>query len=90
MKHVMSTRFLVVLLCLASVAGAAGSMAVQGWAQYARVGWSVQGVRPLSEPLDTETQFDLGSPFERCLAAVDGAELPGWMWECHEFEWQAR
>jgi len=52
------------------------------------VGWGVRGVRPVSSP--TEVQFDLGSDFERCLAAVEAAHLPGWMWECHEFEWQAK
>lgn len=34
--------------------------------------------------------FDISNPFERCLAAVESAELPGWMWECNEFRWQSR
>lgn len=30
--------------------------------------------------------WDLGNDFDRCLAAMDAAEIPGWMWECREFE----
>lgn len=30
--------------------------------------------------------FDLANPFDRCLAAMEAAEIPGWMWECREYE----
>lgn len=28
--------------------------------------------------------WDLTDPWERCLAAMEQAEIPGDMWECHE------
>jgi hypothetical protein len=27
---------------------------------------------------------DLTDPFDRCLSAVESAELPAWVWECHQ------
>lgn len=41
-----------------------------------------------STPVDWEPEprhsFDLVNPWERCLAAMEEAEIPGDMWECHE------
>jgi hypothetical protein len=29
--------------------------------------------------------WDLANPWERCLAAMEAAEIPGDMWECYEY-----
>lgn len=86
----MSTRFLVVLLAgtavLSSALSVGGYALGQVWAR--ELSGQAAQVSPIvwteSVP-DPERSFDLGSDFERCLAAMDAAHLPGWMWECHEF-----
>ena len=74
----MTIRALLAIVALSAVAGAAG------WnigAQHFRapvVRWEVREVH----------EFDLSDPWERCLAAVEDARIPGWMWECREFPGQ--
>lgn len=41
------------------------------------------GIRLVPVP-DEVHVWDLTSPWDRCLAAMEGAELPDWMWECRE------
>ena len=52
------------------------------------VGWNVgaQAFRPVvvhTEPRRFHN-WDIADPWERCLAAMEAAEIPGDMWECHE------
>lgn len=69
----MPLRVFVTLLATAAVAGA--------------VGWNL-GVQ-LSRQVVVHVEYrripwDLSDPWERCLAAMEQAEIPGDMWECHE------
>lgn len=72
-SHLVSTRFAVAMLIMASVAGAVG----------ADLG------RTLTAPTVVRVRevhsFDLANPWERCLDAMEAAEIPGDMWECYEY-----
>jgi hypothetical protein len=88
-KHLVSTKFLTgLMLGVALASSAATLVGFHAGRELAReiltpdapmIVWT-------EEVPDPERSFDLGSDFERCLAAMDAAELPGWMWECREYE----
>ena len=38
----------------------------------------------LTPPPAEVHEWDITDPWERCLSAMEAAEIPGDMWECHE------
>src|SRR5688572_19938143 len=92
MRHVMTSRFLAGVVSLAVTVGI-----IIGGVTASLATSEGQPVPPavITEDMpewDCTTMgnrtcgpsVDLSDPFTRCLDAVDGAHLPGWMWECHE------
>lgn len=41
------------------------------------------GYRVAPAPVEVHS-WDITDPWERCLSAMEAAEIPGDMWECHE------
>lgn len=76
-----SPRFMVASALVFAFMGAFGWEASQAWVARHEVRW----VGPVSIVDDPVHEWDLTSPWERCLAAVEAAELPAWMWECREY-----
>lgn len=87
MKHIVSTRFAVALASLlvasGALIGAGVSLAVSAPPQVMLTERApdLSDVWVLPQP---GPGFDLTNDWERCLAAMESAEIPGWMWECHE------
>lgn len=92
-RHVMTGRFLAGVLALAVSAGVLIGAVTVSLATSEGHPAPVSGVITEDDPRwDCTTMgdrvcgptYDLTNPFDRCLLAVESAELPGWMWECRE------
>lgn len=72
-SHLVSGRFLVFAML------ASAGLGIVAW----------DAGRALGRPVVVHTEWrkpdwDLADPFERCLAAMEQAEIPGDMWKCYE------
>lgn len=96
MKHVMTSRYLAILLGLAMFTGVAATLAgqylgtragtptVTAWGVKDLVGYPVGSV--VGNGVWDAHLVILGDPFTRCLDAMEAAQLPAWMWECREVQ----
>lgn len=76
MKHLVSTSFAV---AFAAAFALGGVLVGTGIAQI-----STPPAAPTTHGADPHPTPSSGNPWQRCLAAMEDAQIPGWMWECHE------